>query len=331
MICRIFAAAMLLAIQAFAGKAYAEPVALQITPVALLQSDLSRRRVGELEFLAGFEIAATSERWGGVSGAVLDPGGGSIVAVSDRGMWVRFGLRHDADGRLVALDALAELVPLLDRNGKALADPGQRDAEAVSRVAGGGLLVAFQGADRLWRYGPAKDALTSAAKPFQAPRGLRRAAADKGVTALTALPREQLMMLSGSDFNRTGDVRGWLRRNGRWSEIGWVPVGEFRPSDMAAMPNGEVILLSRKYSAFNGYSARLSIIGNDGIIPLARLRDREIAVIAEPLTVDNFEAVAVRSASDGSALIYLLSDDRHSMLHRTLLLQFRWREREVHP
>ena len=61
------------------------------------------------------------------------------------------------------------------------------------------------------------------------------------------------------------------------------------------------------------------------VAPDAQLAGRELAILRSPLPVDNFEAVAARPASDGSVLIYVLSDDNFSAAERTLLLQFRWR------
>jgi len=69
----------------------------------------------------------------------------------------------------------------------------------------------------------------------------------------------------------------------------------------------------------------LSVIRSATIAPGARLNGEELAVIEDPLPIDNFEGVAARAAPDGSVLIYILSDDNFSAMERTLLLQFRWR------
>ena len=62
-------------------------------------------------------------------------------------------------------------------------------------------------------------------------------------------------------------------------------------------------------------------------IELPPLKDRvagfTLGVLRRPLTVDNFEAIAVRPAADGRIYVYLLSDDNQSDQQRTLLLQFR--------
>jgi hypothetical protein len=46
-------------------------------------------------------------------------------------------------------------------------------------------------------------------------------------------------------------------------------------------------------------------------------------VIERPLTIDNFEGLAVVRDPSGGVLVYLLSDDNYSPLQRTLLLRFR--------
>jgi hypothetical protein len=84
-------------------------------------------------------------------------------------------------------------------------------------------------------------------------------------------------------------------------------------------------VLERRFTQIGGPAARLSVVPRDQIAPEAVLVGQELALLRVPLTVDNFEAVAARSAADGSVLIYLLSDDNRHPLQRTLLLQFRWR------
>jgi hypothetical protein len=53
------------------------------------------------------------------------------------------------------------------------------------------------------------------------------------------------------------------------------------------------------------------------------LRGKELARLTLPMTVDNFEGLAVHTNAQGDTFVYLLSDDNYQFLQRTLLLQFR--------
>lgn len=46
------------------------------------------------------------------------------------------------------------------------------------------------------------------------------------------------------------------------------------------------------------------------------------AELKPPLTMDNFEGLALRQGQDGETLVYFLSDDNFSSAQRTLLLMF---------
>jgi len=48
----------------------------------------------------------------------------------------------------------------------------------------------------------------------------------------------------------------------------------------------------------------------------------ELATLAGPMTVDNFEGIATRRGPKGETLIYLVSDDNFRSGQRTLLLMF---------
>ena len=49
----------------------------------------------------------------------------------------------------------------------------------------------------------------------------------------------------------------------------------------------------------------------------------ELAQITPPISIDNFEGLAVFPEEKGGAIIYILSDDNFSPFQRTLLQQFR--------
>jgi hypothetical protein len=52
------------------------------------------------------------------------------------------------------------------------------------------------------------------------------------------------------------------------------------------------------------------------------IRGREIARLAPPLTVDNFEGLAI-TREHGATMLWMVSDDNLLFLQRTLLMKFR--------
>ncbi len=277
----------------------------------------SLRTLGELTFLAGLVLDGNAPDWGGYSGLIVDPQGW-LLAVSDNGLWLQARIEEDGEARLAGL-AEAELLPLLGTDGAPLATKRLGDAEAVAPDGAGGLLVAFEREHRIWRYA---DSVGSLPTPVPLPKGMTALPRNGGVEAVAALPPDRLLLISEGAAAADGNVQGWLRQDEAWSALTLARRAGFRPTDMTLMPGGDLLLLERRFSLFGAAAARLSVIPAATIVPGARLEGREIALLQEPMSVDNFEAVAARPAPDGGVLIYLMSDDNRNPLQRTLLLQF---------
>jgi len=280
--------------------------------------------IGRLEYLAGFALTSDAKDFGGLSGASLSTDGDTLTAVADIGVWFRLKLRHDAGGRLIGVSG-GESGRLKDEHGKPLTSKYVGDAESITRAADGSYYVTFEGWHRLWRYKAASDPLRAAAKYVRAPKAMASLPGNEGVEAATQLLDGRFLLLSEGGFTGDSDLQGWLRDGKRWADLTLAPTGAFKPTDLTVLPSGDVLLLERSASLFGGFAARLSVIGAATIAPGARLAGQELAIIENPLPVDNFEGIAARRAPDGSVLIYLLSDDNFNEMERTLLLQFRWR------
>ncbi|MGE0120756.1 MAG: esterase-like activity of phytase family protein [Dongiaceae bacterium] len=307
-----------------AAPATADSSDIAATPLTAASGVVAAPVVGRLDYLAGFELTSADGDWGGISGASITPDGGTLTAVADTGMWHRLSLRHDADGRLTAIEG-SESGRLKGEDGSPLADKGVGDAESVARGADGSYYVTFEGWHRLWRYRPASDPLQATAGYVRPPKGMTSLPMNEGVEAVAVLPDGRFLLLSEGGRTKAGDLLGWVGSSKRWSEVGLVPTDAFRPTDLTVLPTGDLLLLERRVSLFGGFAARLSVIPASDIEPGARLVGRELGIIAKPLPVDNFEAVAAHAGPDGAVLIYLLSDNNFSAIQRTLLLQFRWR------
>ena len=317
---RVLVAAVI--VSAFApafGDAFAASISLSTRPIALDPTDRAVRDVGRLHFLGGLDLRSDEAAFGGLSGlsATAD---GRLTAVTDRGHWFTARIVRDRNGRLVDL-VDAALGPLLDTKGRPAAGEW-RDAEALERLPGGDWLVSFEGRHRVWRYAAETGGLQGLPAAFPTPKGIAAAPPNGGLEALTPLPDGRILMLAES-LNRTGGSRaGWLVGQ-EIEPLGYRTARDFKPTDAALLPNGDVLVLSRYFKLLGGFKARLERISASAIGGGAVLKGELLARFAPPLTVDNYEGVAVTRDADGATLVYILSDDNFNFLQRTLLLLFR--------
>ncbi len=307
-----------------AAPVAADPLILSAQSIELDPRHPDQRIVGPLEFMAGYELSSENENWGGLSGMTVSTDGKLLTAIADTGRWYRIGLEHDSTGRLTGFMG-AESGWLLNTEGQTPKKKVNGDAEAMTALPDGNFLVAYENKHRLWLYKQSTDgpALAQPAVAAGAPAGIAKLPRNGGIEAMARLPSGEYLLLSESGLTDDGDRLGWIGRRGKWAELRLAPMGSFEPSDLALLPDGDLLLLERRVSLLEGFVNRLSLIEGAAVKPDAVLQPHELAILAAPLSVDNFEAVAARQAPDGSTLVYVLSDDNQRMLQRTLLLQFR--------
>ena len=196
----------------------------------------------------------------------------------------------------------------------------------MERLADGSYLVSFEHHHRIWRYPPALHLGAARAQPLHLPDRLRRLPQNGGFEAMAPLADGSLLLVFEKLRNDRGDFVGWIWRQGGASELSYAATGLFHPTDFALLPGGDVLALERRFTLVGGASARLQRISKTQIRAGARLEGREIARLELPLTVDNFEGLAVGEESSGSLSVYLISDNNFSIWQRTLLMQFRLRD-----
>lgn len=278
----------------------------------------NRKRIGKLVFLSGFELESSDQRFGGLSGLWINED--SLVAVSDRGYWISARARHDADGRLAEFsDWKIERLPAPD--GRPVSGR-LADSEGLTRDQDGSFIVSFEQAHRLWRYAPEPSTFASKPVPIPVPARLARAPGNGGVECVAALGGGRLIILTEALRNADGNLHGWILEKERFHSLSYVPSAEFAPSDCAVLKNGDLLILERRIGLLGSWATRIKKIPRDSVRPGARLEGSEIARLALPLAVDNFEGMAVYEHPRAGTLVYLVADDNYFFLQRTLLLQF---------
>jgi len=301
--------------------AVAEPVVISATALPLNRDNPAQWRLGALRFEGALELASPDARFGGLSGLVVTADGAAITAVTDRGHWFHARLLRDANGQLAGIADTA-LRPLRDREGQAVSIRAQtHDAEAVVRD-GDSLIVAFERRHRLWRYDTAT-LEEGRAVALPTPPGLSNAPVNGGIEALAVLAPGRYLAIAEELETPAGDLRAWLHVEGAWLDLAYAQDPGWKPTDIAVLPDGDLLAVERRFSRLGGFGARLRRIDGARVRPGAVLTGPVIAEFAPPLLTDNYEGLAIWRDDDRLIHLLLMSDDNFSPLQRTVLLQFR--------
>jgi hypothetical protein len=295
---------------------------IHTAPVALDPKHPGWNRVGALEWLGGVRLTSPDGAFGGFSSLHVAPDR-RITLLSDGGNIVQFTLGDDWQPRHAAFGDL----PAGPGTGWSKID---RDSESVSvDPRDGSVVTGFETSNMLWRYSPdLRRALGSVA-----PRAMAAWPANEGAESFTFLPRERwgggAITIGEQDpwpkgrgraaIRFTGDPVGQPNRGFRFS---FVPPPHYDPSDMTVLPDGRLIVLTRRFELPFTFSSKLVVIDRAAIRPGAVVHGREIATLAPPLIHENFEGIAA-TREGGRTILWLVSDDNQSVLQRSLLLKFR--------
>ncbi|MCB2102471.1 MAG: esterase-like activity of phytase family protein, partial [Rhodobacterales bacterium] len=306
-----------------APAAGADPLPLTSKPLALFPVAPAQTRLDRLDYRGGLVLTSSDARFGGLSALWVDDRGEAFTALSDRGYRIDGRFVTGADGHLAGV-ADAHIADLTDLAGAPLTGRRMRDAESIAPDGAGGFYVAFEQRHRLWRYGPGGGPARSVSPPPQ----LALAHRNGGIESLARLHDGRLLALS-EDLGTQGGVIGWVGqpRDATGDTFDWQPLTYatahgYAPTAAAVLPDGDLVVVERRYTLLAGPSAHIRRIAATDIRPGARLEGRLLADLAAPASVDNMEALAIRPGPGGEALLYLASDDNYALLQRTLVMVF---------
>lgn len=316
---KFLVAAVCLLTSAVLADALAAPIEVETTRRSLNAEQPEQDRVGALLFRGALDMTADNEHFGGLSGLEVSADGSRLNAVGDRGSWFTARLLYDDEGWLSGLDS-AELAPMLGLNGKPLQRKNVQDAEAVTALPDGSLLVSFEHKHRLRRYGNGR-AEARQAESWPSPTDLENLPYNDGLETLSVLGDGRLLAIAQDDSQ--GDAYPAFLWNGTdWDVLSYGREGIYQPSGAALLPGGDLLVLERRFSWIGGLGSRLMRIPAASIEPGALLKGTELAVLGPPLINENWEGLATAVGPRGETLIYLLSDDNFMPLLRNMLVMF---------
>jgi hypothetical protein len=290
-----------------------ELVRLEVRSVPLDPQDPGKRAIGSFVYAGGLEISGVSSTLVAELSDLRVDAASRLLAVSDRGHFFEAQMLFDQAQRLSGLTD-ARVIPLRDEQGERLTD-ARADAEGLDLLPNGDRLVSFERDHRVWIYRPDG----SSPRPATAPQAAFPP--NEGMEAIASYP------IGGADAYLVGSEGGGIwhcRVSVACQETGFgavVPAGLGLTALAAYGGDGRFALLSRAYDPVLGVRISVRLIVPSGPLD-GRVLDE--MTMAMPLTIDNFEGIAVVPRGDDGIRIFLLSDDNGSAAQRTYLLAFDW-------
>lgn len=260
-------------------------VVLGVQPVALPAAE------PPLQLAGAWELSTEDHRFGGLSALAIDRG--RFLAVSDRGSVVRF----DFPSAPKPTVWMADLRIGPGRWGK----KWRRDAESLARDPHGrGWWVGYEQVHSLWLYDPdfgrALASIDLRRGDWPDNHGAEGLLAEGDRLLVAAENGREAMRVAATDIERMALDAG--------AEV----------AEAARAPDGGSWLLLRSKSK-EGIS--------QAIAPLIRTRNGYRAGPAMPVpkgAFDNFEGMAIEARPDGGWRFWLVTDDGHRVMARTLLV-----------
>ncbi len=313
----------LMALGAVVAAAKADPVAISASPLTSFGS-LSGT---SLHWRGGLVLSSIDKTFGGLSGLALSEDCTGLLAVSDAGRWFRATLHYE-EKTLVNISN-AELAPMLDSVGEPPKSKRRGDAEAVASLGESRYLVGFESRTRIGIYDIGKAGLKARFQPLKSPKAIAGGPSNGEVESVGQFKngpwQGAYLVISEHNLDGDGNIRGWLWQGSNTVPFAVKRLEDYRITDAAILPGGDVIILERSFgtSLLPGMALRripASAIEKDGTA------EPELLFAGRALfyAIDNMEGVAL-CERDGETRLTIVSDDNFNPRQRTLLLQFAYK------
>lgn len=282
-------------------------------------------QLGPFLLTGAWQLTSPNANFGGYSALAAQPQG-RLLAFSDRGFMLEFSApdAFEAPPRFAMVPGNPALLKKF------------RDVEAATGdPRTGQIFLALEGRGTVARHGP--DLARQAVREIPE---MRTWWSNSGPEALVRLADGRFIALCECNRGWTtpGQHPGLLFSGDPTQHTPARPlvlrgVSGYRPTDLALLPDGRVLVLVRRllWPAPARFAAKILLADPAQIAPDGAWHAKELADLSAPLPVDNFEGLAVAAQADGSLAAWLISDENGAVSQRVLLWKLSFRLDQLPP
>jgi hypothetical protein len=290
-------------------------VIVEARPVSLYPDAPSRRDLGALTYLGGWQLLGDVGWFGGLSSLHAD--GNHLTAVSDAGAVTEFDV-----GRFGHVSN-AHIMPIPAACGTG-GDKADRDSESLAYDdVTGDWWIGLEGRNAICRT----DNGFSRVARYARPQPMRQWPFNYGPETLVRLADGRFVVLAEGAPDG-GDTRPLLVFDRDPTDpaavsarLAYRPPAGFSPTDATQLPDGRLIVINRRFTPWSLFTARLTLVDPRALTAGATVEGREIARLESPVVPENYEGIAATQEGE-RIVIWLVSDSNFATWQRTLLLKF---------
>lgn len=284
---------------------------------------------GRLEFLGGLDMTTADGALGAWSSIRFRPDQKHFVGVLDTGHWITGAIERDGKGRLSGISDLS-ITAMLDKRGRIDNQKWRMDSESLA-FRPGEILVGFEQWHRVDVY---PDPGFETSKPLRSLSKLipdARLVDNKSLETTMVAPKDGPLagapvIVAEESLNDAGDMYAAVLEGPRKGIFYVKRHAPFDVTDGTFLANGDIVLLERSFSFPAGVGMRMRLVRANDIKPGATVDGEALIVARTGTQIDNMEGIDAFEAADGTTHLILVSDDNHSLLQRTLMLEFRLKD-----
>jgi hypothetical protein len=308
-----------------ASPAIAEPLTItsaSLNRFALLTNATS---FGPFTWRGGIELTSPNEKFGGLSGLVMADECTALRAVSDAGRWITAKVAYTND----VLSGLADasISPILDAKGKPPRDKSWGDAEAIAEGPNGKTVVGFESRTRVGAYALSNKGMKATFENLNPPKEIVQGPLNGELESVGYFAAGAFkgfyLAVAESNVDFQGHTKAWAWNGKRNIAFSIKQLESYKITDLAMLPNGDILLLQRSYGAMTLPGMAISRFPAGVIKAGKTVQPETLLETRVPFyAIDNMEGLAV-CERNGELRVNILSDNNfRTDLQRTLLLQF---------
>jgi hypothetical protein len=295
-------------------------------PITQFKVGSAENTFGSLQFMGGLTTRSDDPLFGAISSIRFYPDGTHFLTVFDTGYWASGKIERGENGALKTISDVV-ITSMSDREGRSHAEKWRMDAEGLA-FRDQQILVSFEQLHRVDIY-PADSYATSkpvGSLPILIPKNQLRA--NGSLETLVVAPKSgplagAAVIIAEKSMNADGNLLAAVLEGPRKGIFALKRLPPYSATDATFLPNGDLLVLERRFGISDGIGMRLRRIKADAIKPGETVDGEVLLEAGAGYQIDNMEGIDALTGPDGSTRIILISDDNHSFFQRTLFLEFK--------